>query len=39
MTYKVTLLPGDGIGTEIIEAAVRIIDFVAEKNNVTLITY
>ena len=31
MNYKITLLPGDGIGTEIMEAAVKVLRFVEKK--------
>lgn len=33
MTKKITLLPGDGIGPEVIDAAVKVIKHVAEKFN------
>ena len=36
MTGRVTLLPGDGIGPEVMEAAVRVMNHVAERFNVTL---
>jgi len=35
MTYKVTLLPGDGIGPEMTRAAVKVMKYVAEKYDVT----
>ena len=35
MNYKVTLLPGDGIGTEVINAAVKVMKVAAEKFNIT----
>ncbi len=38
MSYKIALLPGDGIGPEVTEAAVKVIDLVAQKFN-TEITY
>ena len=31
MSYKITLLPGDGIGPEVTAAAVKVLDFAAEK--------
>ena len=31
MTKKITLLPGDGIGPEVIEAAVKVLKHVAEN--------
>ena len=31
MTKKITLLPGDGIGPEVVESAVNVIKYVAEK--------
>jgi 3-isopropylmalate dehydrogenase len=34
MDFKIALLPGDGIGPEVTEAAVKIIDLVANKFNV-----
>lgn len=36
MTYKITLLPGDGIGPEVTKAAVKVINHVAEKFNLSL---
>lgn len=36
MSYKVVLLPGDGIGVEVTNAAVRVIKFVAESFNVSM---
>jgi len=38
MSYKIALLPGDGIGPEVTDAAVKVIDMVAQKFN-TEITY
>ncbi len=35
MKYKITLLPGDGIGPEVVGEAVRVLDFVASKYNHT----
>ncbi len=35
MTYKVTLLPGDGIGPEMTRSAVKVMKYVAEKYDVT----
>lgn len=35
MEYKITLLPGDGIGPEVVGEAVRVLDFVASKYNHT----
>jgi 3-isopropylmalate dehydrogenase len=35
MNFKITLLPGDGIGPEVIAEAVRVLDFVASKYNHT----
>ena len=34
MNFKITLLPGDGIGTEIMEAAVKLLKVVGKKFNV-----
>ncbi len=36
MKFKITLLPGDGIGTEIMESAVKVLRFVEKKFNVEL---
>ncbi len=33
MEYKITLLPGDGIGPEVVGEAVRVLDLVASKHN------
>lgn len=38
MSYKIALLPGDGIGPEVTAAAVKVIDLVAQKFN-TEISY
>ncbi|MBI5943326.1 MAG: 3-isopropylmalate dehydrogenase [Chloroflexi bacterium] len=35
MTYQITLLPGDGIGPEVVAEAVRVLDFIASKYNHT----
>jgi len=35
MNYKITLLPGDGIGTEVVSAAVKVMQAAAEKFNIT----
>ncbi len=35
-TYKITLLPGDGIGPEVIKESVKVLDAVAEKSGFTL---
>ncbi|MBC8183475.1 3-isopropylmalate dehydrogenase [candidate division KSB1 bacterium] len=35
MNYKITLLPGDGIGTEIMESAVQILNAIEKKYDVT----
>ncbi len=35
MKYKITLLPGDGIGPEVVAEAARVLDFVASKYNHT----
>ena len=35
-TYKITLLPGDGIGPEVIKESVKVLDAVAEKSNFSL---
>ncbi len=35
MNYKITLLPGDGIGTEVVSAAVKVMKAAAEKFNIT----
>ena len=31
-TYKITLLPGDGIGPEVMKESVKVLDAVAEKS-------
>lgn len=36
MNFKITLLPGDGIGPEVVTEAVRVLDVVASKYNHTL---
>lgn len=36
MNLKITLLPGDGIGPEVTEAAVKVLKFVADKFDVSL---
>jgi 3-isopropylmalate dehydrogenase len=36
MSYKITLLPGDGIGPEVVGAAVKVLNFVAEKFSATI---
>jgi 3-isopropylmalate dehydrogenase len=36
MNIKITLLPGDGIGPEITESAVRLIKMIAERYNLTI---
>lgn len=36
MAYKIALLPGDGIGPEVTEAAVQIIDLVSSKFNLKI---
>ncbi|KAA3614788.1 MAG: 3-isopropylmalate dehydrogenase [Calditrichaeota bacterium] len=36
MNFKITLLPGDGIGPEVTNAAVQILQFMAEKNSISL---
>ncbi len=36
MNLKITLLPGDGIGPEVTEAAVKVMNFVAAKFDVTM---
>lgn len=35
MEFKITLLPGDGIGPEVVEEAVRVLDVIATKYNHT----
>ena len=35
MNLKITLLPGDGIGPEITEAAVKLINIVSERYNIS----
>jgi len=35
LKYKITLLPGDGIGPEVVAEAVRVLDFIASKYNHT----
>ncbi|MDO9303027.1 MAG: 3-isopropylmalate dehydrogenase, partial [Anaerolineales bacterium] len=35
MNFKITLLPGDGIGPEVVAEAARVLDFVASKYNHT----
>lgn len=34
MEYKIAVLPGDGIGEEVIEQALKVLDYVANKSNV-----
>ena len=34
--FKIILLEGDGIGSEVLEQAVRVLEFVAEKENLKL---
>ena len=36
MNLKITLLPGDGIGPEVTESAVKVLKYVAEKFDITL---
>ncbi|MFA6597948.1 MAG: 3-isopropylmalate dehydrogenase [Ignavibacteriaceae bacterium] len=36
MKYKIALLPGDGIGPEVTDAAVKVLQFVAEKTGIDL---
>ena len=36
MNYKIALLPGDGIGIEVTNAAVKVISFIAEKFNLKI---
>jgi 3-isopropylmalate dehydrogenase len=36
LEYKITLLPGDGIGPEVVGEAVRVLDLVASKHNHTI---
>lgn len=36
MKYKISLLPGDGIGPEITQAAVKVMSYVAEKYDMTI---
>jgi 3-isopropylmalate dehydrogenase len=38
MKYKLTLLPGDGIGPEVVEASLKVMHYVAEKFNVNVET-
>jgi 3-isopropylmalate dehydrogenase len=35
MNIKITLLPGDGIGPEVTEAAVKVLNYIAEKSDIT----
>lgn len=35
-TYDVAVIPGDGIGPEVTEAALRVLDLVAEQHGVAL---
>ena len=35
LNYKITLLPGDGIGPEVVAEAVRVLDVIASKYNHT----
>jgi len=35
LNFKITLLPGDGIGPEVVSEAVRVLEIVASKNNHT----
>lgn len=36
MKFKITLLPGDGIGPEVVSSAVKVMNYVAEKFQVTI---
>jgi len=36
MNLKITLLPGDGIGPEVVDSAVKVMKVAAEKFNVNL---
>ena len=36
MNLKITLLPGDGIGPEVVDSAVKVMKIAAEKFNVNL---
>jgi 3-isopropylmalate dehydrogenase len=36
MDFKITLLPGDGIGPEVVAEAVRVLDVIAGKYNHTI---
>lgn len=36
MTYQVVLFPGDGIGPEVVDAAVRVLDAVADANGLPI---
>ena len=36
MSYKIVLLPGDGIGTEVTNSAVKVMKIVADSFNITL---
>lgn len=38
MKFKLTLLPGDGIGPEVVSSAVKVMNYVAEKFQVTINT-
>lgn len=38
MTKSIVILPGDGIGTEIVEQAVRVLDVVNEQHNLNIST-
>jgi 3-isopropylmalate dehydrogenase len=39
MKYKLTLLPGDGIGPEVVNASLKVMHYVAEKFNVNVETH
>ena len=34
--YDIAVIPGDGIGVEVVDASIKVLDAVAEKNNFNL---
>ena len=39
MESRITLIPGDGIGPEIVREAVKVLDSVADKYSQTILMY
>ena len=34
--YNIAVIPGDGIGTEVVDSAIKVLDEVSKKNNFIL---